>query len=124
MRFEWKPNDWEKSHGMRVIPDHCRASVSHYPVGTHQCGNKAKPGGRWCGVHSDEAIARRRAKRVADDEARQRESRRAIREWEEEQRAIEQHPRLLAAMQRIADGHNDPRALARETLEHCEQEEG
>lgn len=73
----------------------------------HQC---AKPRGHgpneaYCKQHDPVAVAaRKKASRERGD-----------REWQK--RRVEIYgARFLAALQQIADGHNDPRTLARETI--------
>lgn len=110
----YKPLSWQGSLGYRVSltlrngKPRCRASVSEPRVGSHQC---RKPGfvevdGAWlCKVHDPAAQAERQ--RVANEKY-EKESLGRRYEWGGK--------RFAAALQEIADGHNDPRALARSVL--------
>lgn len=51
-------------------PYYCAEDVHDiFGAGFHQCGNKRKPDSEFCGTHSPEAAARRRAKSDAHWEA-------------------------------------------------------
>jgi hypothetical protein len=109
----WKPH-WSYE---RVNVENCRASV-HNSIGIsfHQCGNKGTKeheGLLWCGTHYPPSVAKRRADRDAERQAiyRARRARSDQRQAHEELKEA-----ALAAIRKIADGHNDPRALAQEVL--------
>lgn len=110
----YRPLSWQESLGYKVSltlrngKPRCRASVPEPRVGSHQCN---KPGvvevdGAWlCKVHDPKAQAERQ--RVQSEK------------WEAEsrKRRLEYRGPLFArALQQIADGHNDPRELARQAL--------
>lgn len=61
MTREWKPH-WDHE---RVDETYCRASVHDEGrgVGFHQCGNRAKYDGKWCGIHCPGAAEERERKR-------------------------------------------------------------
>jgi hypothetical protein len=105
-----------KQHGK----PQCRASVYEGLGGSHQCtrvGTVQDAGGYWwCGTHSPEGDASRRAKLEAKWAAD-----RAARDakWDRiahQQRLAANAERYEAALRQIADGHNDPRSLAIEVL--------
>lgn len=83
--------------GGAMIPSQCAKSRGHGPEAAY------------CAVHAPEAVAARRAASQAAYEAK----------WEPDRiRAARAQatPSLIAALQAIAAGHNDPRTLATETL--------
>lgn len=79
------------------------------------CGKKAKndPDARGnptrCGVH----CAKEKGRRAAEQDARFAASRKA---FDEKMAVVSAEKALEAAMREIANGHNDPRSLAREVL--------
>lgn len=87
---------------------------------TSQCTHVGKvtlaDGSTWCGTHAPAAVARRKAAKDAKAKAR-------MDRWEAGQRLAERSALIKAAgkaaieaLRQIADGHNDPRALAAEVL--------
>lgn len=112
----YRPRDWQESIGYRVSTTlrngkpQCRASVHRLRCGSQQC---AKPGhveidGVWlCRTHDPAAIAER--------------DRAASERWqakhEQRMRPHRMQAAFREALQQIADGHNDPRALARAALD-------
>lgn len=76
----------------------------------HQCERRAKVDGRWCKQHDPEAVKAREAERTA--------------KWNADMatRRVElAGQRFLNALRQIADGHNDPRTLARDTIKEFER---
>lgn len=73
---------------------------------SHQCSRSAKVDGTWCRQHDPKAAKRRLEERAARYET----------EWQRRRLEIA-GPRFHAALRQIAEGHNDPGALAREVLE-------
>jgi hypothetical protein len=97
----------------------CNAEVQHN-WSSHPCGKSAKHDpdahGRptKCGVHSAKAVARRKAK-VEEKQAEQ------MRKWKraDTMRKINSEaPKIIRA---IADGHNDPRALAADWVRRLDE---
>lgn len=86
----------------------CESLMDRYHPGGHQCTRKAGhgPDGAYCRQHDPAARAARTA--ASDERYRVQLNRRIV-----EMSA----PRLLEALRQIADGHNDPRTLARETID-------
>lgn len=77
---------------------------------------KLADGSTWCGTHAPAAVAARKARAQARSAARQAkwDARRASdAERQKRERAF---PEFLEALRKIAAGHNDPCALAREVL--------
>jgi hypothetical protein len=106
---EWGGNP----SGNRPLPDRCAHEV--YDGMTRifsQCARKRGhgPEGAFCKQHDPDMVKARNQK-SADDyrEKRRRE-------------ALRQSGTYIAALRKIADGHNDPRALAAETLDQFERE--
>ena len=95
--------------GNPAMPDKCCENV--WPAGRfmfpHQC-NRARghgPERAYCKQHDPEYIADKRRVEAAKHEAAM------------EMRKIEWAAHgMFAALRQIADGHNDPRALAKETI--------
>lgn len=86
----------------------------------HQCSRQGRvqtaDGVWWCNTHSPPAVAKRNAKRAAEQAVKDAANRAR---WDKIATAAaqaESFPRLLTALQQIADGHNDATALARQTL--------
>lgn len=72
----------------------------------YQCKKAAMAGSRFCKQHDPDEVKKRDQQRQA----------RSDREWRK--RRIELNgDRFMRALKQIADGHNDPRALAQETLD-------
>lgn len=99
----------------------CRASV--FGFYRHQCLNRGhiKDGDRlYCGLHHPPTVRARNAAKTAERE-KAAAARDAVWQARARQRALES--RALAALRQIAEGHNDPRALARSVLgqEHEQQ---
>lgn len=96
--------------GTRPDPARCAESVTPNERGPipHQCYRKRGygPEQAYCSVHDPERVAKKRAER----DAREREAmaKRRI-EWEGH--------RMFAALCQIADGDNDPRAIAAKAIE-------
>lgn len=111
----YRPLAWQERLGYSVAmtlrsgKPRCRVAVhGGQGMGFHQCN---KPGhveaeGVWvCRIHDPEAQASR--DRAASEKYEAEDRKRRI-EWSAR--------RFMAALQQIADGHNDPRALALEAL--------
>ncbi len=98
----------------------CRASIHEGRTGYHQCGKAAsiqdEDGYWWCGVHSPLAVAKRKAKSNERYEAHKAKWADADRKRAEADKLLTNAPRYIEALRQIAAGHNDPRALAIETL--------
>jgi len=105
--------DYVPRLGRKVDPTRCRADVMYYEGNwprNKQCDFKPRPGSKYCGIHNPEKVAERRAAVRARDEAK----------WAKELEARKfgrVGKRLMAALEQIRDGHNDPRSLAAEVLE-------
>jgi hypothetical protein len=85
----------------------CQAEVweTRWPR-PYQCQRKAVVDGKWCKQHDPAAIEAR--KKAADA--------RSDAEWQK--RRIEIHGKCFyETLKQIAEGHNDPRALAQEMLD-------
>jgi len=96
--------------GNREDTSRCIVSVTpneRSPI-QHQCYNKRGhgPNGLYCKTHDPEVVALRE-KNVA---ARREEA------WNRETRPLRQREAYRRALEKIAEGHNDPRALAVEAL--------
>lgn len=90
-----------------ILTNCCKQLFDKYHPGGYQCTRKRGfgPDEAYCKQHDPQAVAAREAKRNAKYDA----------EWE--RRRIEiAGARFFAALRQIADGHNDPRALAREAI--------
>ncbi len=104
MADEYRAND----HDRKFDPACCKAGFwsnerwSRYS----QCSRKPVIDG-WCKQHSPEAEEARERQRKERADAEQRK-------WD---RAFSRPRDYETALQQIADGHNDPRTLAREALE-------
>lgn len=99
---QWAGNE----RGVAADPTRCCAEV-HHDWRNYQC---SKPRGHgpeeaYCKIHDPAFIAIKRAEqdRIYEEKTRK---------WKIERAG----PVLLAAMQKIADGHNDAMGLAQETL--------
>ena len=101
----------------------CRHAVhSSFGVGFHQCTKLGqvevelpRHGKVWlCNVHSPEAKDKREAKRKAEDDARRAKERAS---YEARMRPTHMAAAFRAALEEIANGHNDSRTLAQKTLE-------
>lgn len=93
--------------GTKEDPTRCIEAVRSDPWISCQCSRKRGfgPDGLYCKQHDPDAAARRKA----ETEAREQ------RQWAS--RMIEANARRMAlALRQIADGHNDPRGLATETI--------
>lgn len=99
------------------IEQTCCAQVhSSFGVGFHTCGNKAKMqhDGKWyCGVHDPVKRAAQQKKRDAEWRAKY-DATRAAEAEKAKRRAMGE--KAIEALQLIMAGHNNPRALARQTL--------
>ena len=97
-------------HGRPAVPGRCCVEVlaEHR---FHQCGNRRGhgPEGAYCRIHDPAARAARAA--AADKKYNEEFNRRL---------ALNMGRRFLEVLRQIADGHNDPRALAREAVEDYE----
>jgi len=127
----YSPINWQLSIGYKVSIERdgkpcCREAV-HLGGGQgfSQCGNTGKfeelvKGEKmwFCGIHSQAAMDRRAAKQKANDEARRAKSQESHDAWAARQAKIDAYDVLVAALERIRDGHNDPRTLARETIDN------
>lgn len=73
-----------------------------------QCRNKRGhgPDGLYCKQHDPEAVAKRNAETIKRQDER----------WEARMRPYRQREALVAALRLIAEGHNDAKTLAAETL--------
>lgn len=108
MRPDWKPLPWQ---AVKVDETRCRASV-YVKIGTSsftQCSRKPVEGGRYCRVHTPDAVAARAIAATARYEANRRAERKQAIAWH--------GAKLVAALRSIAAGHNDPRTLAAEVLD-------
>lgn len=106
----------QRPGGAPIDPERCAARV--YREGHRfscQCDNPRKIG-RWCGIHSDEAIERRERKRAAADAIRKQQRDQRNRELRSEQQKIEHYDRLRFALERIANGDTKPRQVAKRAL--------
>jgi len=108
MTFEWTPH-WEHE---TIDESCCRASVADggRGVGSHQCRNKAKYDGKWCGTHRPGAAEERAAKRGPTAWELTLESRIAEANERKEQR------QLIADMADRCDGYQGSRDYAIEIL--------
>lgn len=122
MKDEFKAQ-YRESYGSvyRKKPDfsRCAASVpdgGRWP-GFHQCRRKNGhgPHGAWCKQHDPVAVKAKREERQREEQAK----------WDKKQRERKQanddarlRPIFEAALQKIANGSNDPRADAIAALEH------
>ena len=85
----------------------CRAEVyNKWTWRFNQCARKAVIDGKWCHQHNPAAVAKRRRKQHEAFDA----------EWAKRQLELHGH-HFFDALQKIADGHNDPRGLAQETID-------
>lgn len=109
MTHDYEPLKWERSLGYTVSPDRCRASVHNsYGVGFHQCERKPVNDGKYCKIHLPENV---QARRAASDQRYQEKA------AQEKRRNMRWHGGpFIDALQKIANGHNDPRTLAIEIL--------
>lgn len=105
-----------KNHGK----PQCRASIYEGRTGSHQCsrpGIVQDAGGLWwCGQHSPQAVSDRRAEERAKWEAEGAARKAQMAEIARRRRLADNAERYETALRLIADGHNDPRSLAIETL--------
>jgi len=110
-RMEYQKTYGPSYRGVKADTSRCAAHVSGAGWGGSQCQRKAtcdpnedgKP--TTCKQHSDSSMNARREKQRAAQET-------DMAKWQERYAA----PRMRAALQKIADGHNDPRSLAQEVL--------
>jgi glycine/D-amino acid oxidase-like deaminating enzyme len=120
----WTPEAWAAKNGSKPNPDNCRASCSDNGRIIHfwQCTRKPKvfreldhPKGTFgfCGQHDPVAVARRQAARDKKWSVKL-EAQQAS--WQRDIDIEDAKERCVAALRDIEAGHNDPRALARETL--------
>lgn len=88
----------------------CIAVVHHgnFSPGGAQCSHKRGqgPDGLYCGTHNPEKVAERRAKAQAEADAK----------WDAKLAPHHDRVRFEKALKLIADGHNDPRWVARQAL--------
>jgi len=108
--YDYQPRD---GYGSKVDESRCRASVMYY-IGrwpkTKQCNFKPRDGTNYCRIHQpDKAKIREEKVRKAQDEKWEKQKR----QWKYGYYGL----KLREALEQIRDGHNDPRALAREILE-------
>jgi len=83
---------------------------------TKWCTNRQKEGELYCGVHNDAAIKWR--SEAADRKEAQQEKFRQRRL--KERRVLNNAWRLIAAISLIAEGHEDPVKLAKDTLDNMD----
>ncbi len=109
------PLGWQRANGQvgwELYPEQCCAAVHDGRVGFNRCSHKAKYRiGRlgYCATHNPPAVVARNAASTARMNA---ETAKRQKGW-----ALERLGRdAIAALRIIAAGHNDPRALAAETL--------
>lgn len=109
--MDYEPLSWQKGLGYRVDKARCRASVHEggRGVGFHQCLKKPMTGERYCSVHLPANVKKRQ-----DDNYRRYQEREAA---DKRRRIAFCAASLIKALRQIANGHNDPRALAIEVLE-------
>ena len=106
-RFHYDP----ATDRMEKLPDgrpRCFETVHYYVSNwphTKQCSRAAKVGD-YCKQHDPCTVAKRRAKADAKYEAA----------WQVRRKEI-RGPKMFEALKEIADGHNNPRLLAWETIE-------
>lgn len=114
-----EPNEAVKSYRSGVMAVRCNESVSS-TWSSGPCGKTAKfdadKNGHLtkCGHHSAEAMAKKDAKKKATYS-------RWKAEWAARDAIHNAEAQIEAALQRIADGHNDPRSLAQETLQKVKE---
>lgn len=105
----------------------CAAAVhDSLGVGFHQCGAVGKvqaEGHWWCGVHSPEADARRKAASDAKAAAYRAKQDAHYATVRARQELLERAGAFKAALEEIAAGSNDPRAVAAKALGLPEPEE-
>ena len=103
--------DYSPLNSLKPLPDpkRCAAAVhDDFGVGHHQCTRKPVDGRRYCRTHDPEAVTARL--KAADERYREKLAK-------EKRRNMAWHGApFIAALRQIAKGHNDPRALAEETL--------
>lgn len=124
--FLYSPLHWLQSTPWTPTPGQCRADVDTRGImcHSHQCSRKAKVTRtvkhhgkivevEYCGQHDPVAVKAKNRERSAKWRA----------EWAAQDAAIAEKERraavredALAALKQIANGHNDPRSLALETL--------
>lgn len=92
---------------------------------SYQCEATGKvvlaDGSTWCGTHSPEAVERREEKRRARWAQFDADLKVRMDANEVARRRAADYPKLRAALQAIADGHNDPRALAATALKETSE---
>jgi len=106
--------------GPKFMEDRCAAAVHSKYLGIRQCKNKATVREPyegveygWCGLHAPSAVARRKDQQ--DRYWREKlEAERVARERAAQLRKANEAARK--ALEEIAAGHNDPRALAQQAL--------
>jgi hypothetical protein len=96
-----------------IRPDFTRCCEEVYAnFQSHQCGRKRGfgPDKAYCKQHDPDAVKARRAasERKYLDEINAKQS-----QWH--------GPKFLAVLRQIADGHNDPRSIAKEAIEEYER---
>lgn len=80
----------------------CENTAKHDP---DKNGNLTK-----CGRHCAEAVAKKKAKQAAEDERRSRQ-------WDARAALHKAELEIERSLRKIAEGHNDPRSLAKEVLD-------
>ena len=97
-------------------PKYCAAAVFGERVSHWQCHRKPKHqygGYGWCAQHHPPNVHARKEARYAEH---RRESDARTARWKREETEAKQRVAALEAIKKIAAGHNDPAALAREVL--------
>ncbi len=100
--------------GQKPDFEHCCVEVYRWPGGTGQCSKKRGygPEGAYCKQHDPEAVKARSAAIRA----------RSTQKWNEQR--YDWHGRtFFQALSQIAEGHNDPRTLAQETIDEFKKGE-
>jgi hypothetical protein len=114
----FSPGQWGKKGG----EPRCYGECSHHDRITtwYQCDKPGKvrlcDGSTWCGIHSPEAVYKREQRTIARRQSSYDHLRAKAERWQREAVQNIVFPAFLEALEAIAEGHNDPRALARETL--------
>jgi hypothetical protein len=109
------PDEAVRSYHKGVLAIRCNERIfSMWSSGV--CGNTAKhdpdKNGNLtkCGRHCAEAVAKKKEKQAAEDAKRSRQ-------WNAREALWKAEKKIEAALRSIADGHNDPRSLAKEVME-------
>lgn len=104
----------------KFMEDRCAAAVCGGRIGPRQCRHKATVRESfegveygWCKMHAPSAVEKRKAaqkRRWEEKWAAEKAS------WERKERLRKANEAARKALEEIAAGHNDPRALARQVI--------